>query len=75
MDKIDIVKKSGERVQVLRKSRNMTQFELAERMGVDVRQIRKIETGEFKNGASLLHIYMVSLVFEISLSELFDFQE
>ena len=66
-----IYKKFGDRVKSLRKSKELSQEELAELVKTDVRTIVAIEGGD--RNPTLKTIYKISLAFKISLSELFNF--
>ena len=69
---MDIIKKGfGERLKTYRKIRNMTQEKLAERIGINLRQLARIEAGEsFVSSETLLNI---CIVLEITPSVLFDY--
>jgi len=43
---LDALKRQGERIAVARKRRQQTQLDLAERMNVDVRTLRRVEAGD-----------------------------
>ena len=73
MSEMDIKKLLGERIRHLRKDKNISQFELAEKMGVDERQVRRIENGEGKLGTTIVIIYDVTKALDMTLKELFDF--
>ena len=63
------VKKFGERIKKLRKKADLTQEELGEKAGVNMRTIIRIESGEFAAG---LHIvFALSKALKIKVSELF----
>jgi transcriptional regulator with XRE-family HTH domain len=59
------MKESGERIQQLRKSREMTQEELAAVLRIGGRHLRKIESGE--RGLSIDISVELSKLFDVSL--------
>jgi transcriptional regulator with XRE-family HTH domain len=59
------MKESGERIQQLRKSREMTQEELAAALRIGGRHLRKIESGE--RGLSIDISVELSKLFDVSL--------
>ena len=59
------VKKSGERIRQLRKDQGMTQEQLAARVNINDRYLRKIETGE--KGPSIDILVNLSALFGVSL--------
>lgn len=59
------VKKCGERIRQLRKSREMTQEQLAIKLNIGERYLRKIEMGE--KGPSIDILVEISALFEVSL--------
>lgn len=61
----------GQRLKEIRKSKNYTQEVLAEKIDLSPRQLIRIENGE--NFPSVATIGKISLVFEVSLAQLFDF--
>ena len=69
---MDIIKKGfGERLKTFRKIKNMTQEKLAERIGINLRQLARIEAGEsFVSSETLLNI---CTILEIPPSVLFDY--
>jgi transcriptional regulator with XRE-family HTH domain len=62
----------GEQIRILRKSRNMTQLDLAVRMNNFSEQIGRIERG--KVNVSVCMLKKISDALEITMSELFDFE-
>ncbi len=58
----------GKRVRELRKSRHLSQVDLAEKCGLHRNYIGMIERGE--RNPSLINIYKISQAFDIELSEL-----
>jgi len=71
--KIEKIKaKFGERVKEARQAQKMTQLDLAIKVGVDVRQIKRIESAEVNT--SLTTIYMIISALGISSEDLFDFK-
>ena len=63
-------KKTGNLIQKIRKERNMTQMELAERLGITDRAISKWETGRGFPDVSLLE--PLAEILGISVTELLD---
>ncbi|WP_109831292.1 helix-turn-helix domain-containing protein [Reichenbachiella versicolor] len=61
----------GNRIKEIRKSRNMTQIQLAAKINNHDEQIGRVERAEVNVSASML--YLISKGLEISLSELLDF--
>ncbi len=59
------IKKSGERIQQLRKAHGMTQTQLAVRLNIGDRHLRKIEAGE--KGPSIDILVEISGLFGVSL--------
>ena len=59
------IKKSGERIQQLRKAHGMTQTQLAARLNIGDRHLRKIEAGE--KGPSIDILVEISGLFGVSL--------
>ena len=53
-----------------RKAQHLTQQQLAERAGIDVRYCRKIERGE--NVPTIVYAYLLAEALEVSLDELFQ---
>ena len=64
-------KELGKRIQVIRKSKNLTQEELAEKIGIDTKSVSKIENGGSYPGAETLTA--IIKVFDIAPYELFLF--
>lgn len=61
----------AERIKELRLERNLTQEELAGRLGVNASYIAYIETG--RRGLSLSALYKLAKIFGVKVSELFTF--
>ena len=61
----------GKRVQELRKARNLTQQQVADRMNVDIRNYRRIERGESFPARSIIPL---AEALEVTLSQLYDFK-
>ena len=59
------IKQCGERIQQLRKSQGVTQEQLATKLNIGDRHLRKIETGE--KGASIDILVKISALFGVSL--------
>lgn len=69
---MDIHKKYfGQRLKELRKSKNYTQEQLAEKIGMDTQNLCKMENGnhfpQFKN------LYKIAQALEIDIKDLFDY--
>lgn len=70
---MEIIKKNfGEQLKACRKIRNLTQEKLAEQIGVNLRQLARIESGESFVTAETL--YNICTVLDISPKILFDFE-
>ena len=59
------MKQSGERIRQLRKAKGMTQEQLATKLGIGERHLRRIETGE--KGSSVDILVEISALFSVSL--------
>lgn len=59
----------GKRIRQLRKDRNLTQAELASRVGVQQSDLCRMETGEYK--VSLETLFKVLKIFEMNIGEFF----
>jgi transcriptional regulator with XRE-family HTH domain len=62
----------GIKVKEIRLRQDLTQLDLAAKIGTDVRQIKRIENGE--TTTSLVMVYLISQALEVSTEELFDFK-
>jgi len=62
----------GTRIRKLRKERNLTQAELAARVGVQQSDLCRMETGEYK--VSLETLFKILSVFEMNIAEFFHEQ-
>jgi transcriptional regulator with XRE-family HTH domain len=60
----------GQRIRQLRKSRNLTQNELSEKIGVAQSDLSRMEKGEYKVGLDTL--FRILQVFELNMSDFFD---
>lgn len=60
----------GEKIRRLRKERNLTQAELAERIGIIQSDLCRMEKGEYKVGLDVL--FRILGVFGMSISEFFN---
>ncbi|MUT64925.1 helix-turn-helix domain-containing protein [Paenibacillus sp. NEAU-GSW1] len=67
----DLVKKVGERVRQLRKEKNLTQEELAERSSLHTNYVGQVERGEKNLTLETLEKIVAGL--DVSLEELFRF--
>ena len=59
----------GKRIRELRKDRNLTQAELAAKVGVQQSDLCRMETGEYK--VSLETLFKVLKIFEMNIGEFF----
>lgn len=64
-----IVKHFGERVREIRLEKNLTQLDLAAKIGLDIRQIKRIENGE--STTSIVNAYLIAKVLDTNISEFF----
>ncbi len=64
-----IVKAFGEKVREFRTDKNLTQLDLAAKIGMEVRQIKRIENGE--STTSIVNAYLIAKVLDVPLSEFF----
>ncbi len=74
MNETDIEKiksEFGKRVRDLRLKKGITQSDLAQKMGVDLRQIQRIENAEINT--SLVSIYKLIIALDVNPNELFGF--
>ncbi len=70
---MDIIKKSfGEQLRTCRKIKNFTQEKLAEKIGINLRQLARIESGE--SFVTTETLFNICSVLEISPKILFDFE-
>src|SRR5512135_854507 len=60
----------GQRIRQLRKSRHLTQAELAGRIGVTQSDLSRMESGEYKVGLDTL--FKILQVFELPMSRFFE---
>lgn len=67
----DIKKLLGQRIRELRKSYNISQQELAEKINIDPRNLSNIETGKTFPSKSLLDI---AYALNVPVAELFEFE-
>ena len=59
----------GKRIRQLRKDRNLTQADLASRVGVQQSDLCRMETGEYK--VSLETLFKILKIFEMNIGEFF----
>ena len=64
------LKTFGSRIQELRKKNNLTQSELAEKIGLSTNFIGRVERGE--RNTSVDKIFKLAKAFNISLAQFFD---
>ncbi|MFL5729760.1 MAG: helix-turn-helix domain-containing protein [Cytophagaceae bacterium] len=62
----------GKRVKEIRLSKNITQLDLASQLGIDIRQLRRIENGE--GNTSLTTIYLLTEALQVNIEDLFNFK-
>jgi len=60
----------GQKIRQIRKSRHLTQAELASRIGVTQSDLSRMENGEYKVGLDTL--FRILQVFELSMSNFFE---
>lgn len=68
---IDIKILLGKRIREYRKKHDLTQFQLAEKLGIDDKHLSRIELG--KNMPQANTILKLAEVFEIEVKDLFEF--
>ena len=66
---MNINKYVGEKIKYFRNKRNITQDELAEKLGITYQSVSRYETGERKTNNDLL--YKISSILNISINDLF----
>ncbi|MCW3076122.1 MAG: Helix-turn-helix domain [Bacteroidetes bacterium] len=69
MKKTDLKAKFGNKIKNLRQSKNITQADLAGKIDVDIRTIRRIETGTYN--PTLEVIISLSIALNTSIPDLF----
>lgn len=70
MKKADIKAEFGSKIKALRQLNMITQVDLAAKVDVDVRTIRRIESGKYNPTLELIHA--LAIAFKKSIPELFD---
>lgn len=70
-ESVDIKVLLGKRIREYRKKHNLTQFQLAERIGIDDKHLSRIELG--KNMPQANTILRLAEVFGIEVKDLFEF--
>src|SRR5262245_9653704 len=60
----------GQRIRQVRKSRHLTQADLASRIGITQSDLSRMESGEYKVGLDTL--FRILQVFELSMSRFFE---
>lgn len=68
-----ILERLGRKLKNARLNKNLTQEELAEKVGIHPTYVGKLESG--KNNPSVMLVYKISRALKIELKELFDFDE
>ena len=71
MDENDLYKLLGKRIKYLREQRNLTQEKLAEKTGLSLDYIGKIEVSINKPGLKAL--FKIANALDVHIKELFDF--
>jgi transcriptional regulator with XRE-family HTH domain len=66
-----VLKKLGKRIREVRKSKNISQENLAFDCGLEYSQINRIELG--KVNTSISHLFLIARVLKVSPQELLDF--
>ena len=69
----DVYKNLGKKIKKIRKEKNLTQQKLAEKVGVGLNFLGKIEVAYAK--PSFETIIKIAHVLEVPLKDLFDFEE
>lgn len=67
----DIKSQLGQRIREIRKSKNMTQEQLVEKIGSDTNNLSKIENG--KKFMSAEKLVKIAQALDVDIKELFDF--
>ncbi len=67
-----ILKNLGKKLKEVRLQNNLTQEELAEKIGIHPTYVGKLEAG--KNNPSVMMIYKFSIALKIDIMNLFDFK-
>ena len=68
-----ILKNLGKKLKEVRLQNNLTQEELAEKIGIHPTYVGKLEAG--KNNPSVMMIYKFSIALKIDIMDLFDFKK
>ncbi len=68
-----ILERLGEQLRYLRKEQNLTQEELAEKIGVHPTYVGKIEGG--KSNPSTIMLFKLSRALKVKLSKVFEFDK
>lgn len=73
MEKVDLLELLGKRIKKLRLERGMSQVDLVAKMrgNIDTTNISRIEAG--RTNPTIYSLYRISEAFEISISELVNF--
>ncbi len=71
MDEVELYKSLGKRIKTLRENKNITQEKLAEKTGLSLDFIGKIEVNI--NHPGLKSLLKISNAFDIHIKDLFDF--
>ena len=67
-----ILENLGKKIKYYRKEANLTQEQLAEKVGVHQTYIGKLETG--KINASTKQLFIISKALKVDMKDLFDFE-
>ena len=62
-------------VKKLRKERNLTLKDLAEKSGIRIKYLEKIENGTAIRVSIFKHLLKLAIAFEVKLSDMFDFDK
>ena len=69
----DVKKQLGKRIKFYREERNLTQEELAEKIGINSKSLSTIECGQ--NFVTAQTLQNISIALNISIKKLFDFED
>lgn len=74
MEKLDLLKKVGKRIQDLRVSKGLTQVDLVGKIegDIDTTNISRIESG--RTNPTIHTLYRIAIALEVSLTDLIDIE-
>ena len=72
MNKEQYLKELGKQIVKLRKERNMSQSELANRCGKDPQSLERVENG--KSNPTSYYLYEIAQGLKVSVKDFFDFK-